>query len=233
LHGAAFACLAASFVVFCFTHEGSHAPRGQLRSLSGLLREAPALARSSRSFWRYLWARIPLHGIFVLIPFLGNHALAELRKPDAYLGTLLAYHLLGSLAGYFIAGYSGDRHGGRLSLLAAHGCWLVVAAVAPFASSEMAFQALFGLLGAGLSMSTVALSTLDLEITPPGQRVALQAVLGVFTLLGLTGAALLAAALRGLSPSLWVLSGPTLALVSFSGAMMLAVEEPRTLTYRA
>jgi MFS family permease len=227
LHGGTFACLTASFFIFLWTNERPHGPRPARQTLGELLRGVPALVRSDRRFALYLWARIPLHGVYVIVPFLGVHALEVLGKPDAYLGTLLASNMLGSLVGYLLAGYSGDRHGGRLSLLAAHFAFLGVAVGTPFTASAFGFQALFCLLGAGLSMSAVALSTLDLEITPLERRVSFQAVLGVFTLLGLLTASLLAATVRHFTTDVRLLCAPAAALMLASLALFLVIEEPR------
>jgi MFS family permease len=228
LHAGTFVCLALSFAVFLLTSEGTHRARPAPQTLSQFMRGVPALARSDRRFYLYMWARIPLHGIFVLLPFLGIHALHVLDKPDAYLGTLLTYNMLGSLAGYFLAGYSGDRHGGRAAILLAHLGWIAVAISAPFLASPLGFELLFALLGASLSLSTIGLSTLDLEITPLERRVSFQAVLGTFTLFGLVGASLLSALMRHLSGSIWGLAGPSVALTAVSLALFLVIEEPRT-----
>jgi hypothetical protein len=129
------------------------------------VRGVPALVGSNPRFRLYAWARIPLHAIYIVVPFLGIHALGVLGKPDAYLGSLLTFNMLGSLVGFVLAGYSGDRHGGKRSLIIAHAGWLSVAGLTPLASADYHFQALFALLGAALSLSAVGLSTLDLEIT--------------------------------------------------------------------
>jgi predicted MFS family arabinose efflux permease len=227
LHAGTFACLALSLGVFLLTNERPREPRAAAQSLGQFMRGVPALVRTDRRFFIYMWARIPLHGIFVLLPFLSIHALEVLGKSDAYLGTLLTCNMTGSLAGFLLAGYSGDRHGGRLAILVAHLGWLAVAVTAPLTTSSAGFQLLFGLLGASLSMSTVGLSTLDLEITPLERRVSFQAVLGCFTLLGLVTTSLLSALLRRLSDSLWSLCIPALVLTLISLALFYAIEEPR------
>jgi MFS family permease len=227
LHAGTFACLALSLGVFLLSNERPREPRAAAQSLGQFMRGVPALVRADRRFFIYMWARIPVHGIFVLLPFLSIHALKVLGKSDAYLGTLLTCNMTGSLAGFLLAGYSGDRHGGRLAILVAHLGWLAVAVSAPLTTSSGGFQILFGLLGASLSMSTIGLSTLDLEITPLERRVSFQAVLGCFTLLGLVTSALLSALLRRLSDSLWILSIPALVLTLISLALFYAIEEPR------
>jgi hypothetical protein len=227
LHLGTFVCVAISFLIFLRTNERPRATRPRQQSFSQFMRGVPALVGSDRRFLLYLWARIPLHAIFILVPFLGIHALRTLGKPDAYLGSLLTFNMLGSLVGYALAGYSGDRHGGRLSMLAAHLGWLVVAALAPVATLSWQFQALFALLGAALSLSSVGLSTLDLEITPLERRVSFQAVLGVFTLLGLVSASLASALLRQLTENIWALCLPTLALTLVSLVLFYVIEEPR------
>jgi hypothetical protein len=111
--------------------------------------------------------------------------------------------------------------------LAAHFGFLGVAVAAAFAGTSLGFQALFFILGASLSMSAVALSTLDLEITPLERRVSFQAVLGVFTLLGLAAASLLAAIVRHYTTNIWALCAPAAALMLVSLSMFCFIEEPR------
>jgi MFS family permease len=227
LHLGTFVCVAISFVVFLGTNERPRPVHQKQQSFSQFLRGVPALVGSDRRFQLYLWARIPVHAIYVLVPFLGIHALRTLGKPDSYLGSLLTFNMLGSLVGYALAGYSGDRHGGRVSMLLAHLGWLVVAAWTPVADASWQFQALFAVLGVALSMSAVGLSTLDLEITPLERRVSFQAVLGVFTLLGLVSASLASALLRQLTENIWALCAPSLVLTVISLVLFYVIEEPR------
>jgi MFS family permease len=227
LHLGTFVCVAISFVVFLGTSERARPVRHKQQSLSQFMRGVPALAASDRRFQLYLWARIPVHAIYILVPFLGIHALRTLGQPDSFLGSLLTFNMLGSLLGYTIAGYSGDRHGGRLSMLVAHFGWLIVAALAPVADASWQFQALFAVLGVALSMSAVGLSTLDLEITPLERRVSFQAVLGVFTLLGLVSASLASALVRQITENIWALCAPALALTVVSLVLFYIIEEPR------
>jgi hypothetical protein len=112
-------------------------------------------------------------------------------------------------------------------MLIAHLGWLAVAALSPLTTSDYGFQALFAVLGAALSLSSVGLSTLDLEITPLERRVSFQAVLGVFTMLGLVAASLCSAVLRRLTENIWALCVPALALTLVSLALFYVMEEPR------
>jgi hypothetical protein len=76
-------------------------------------------------------------------------------------------------------------------------------------------------------MAAVGLSTLDLEITPLARRVSFQAVLGVFTLLGLVSASLASAFLRQLTENIWALCAPSLVLTLISLVLFYVIEEPR------
>ncbi len=228
LHLGTFVLAAASFVVFLGTNEAPGRPRASQQSLGEFISGVPALVRSDRRFLRYLCARVPLHGVFVLLPFIGIHALKVLSQPDAFLGKLLAFNLFGSLIGYLAAGYLGDRYGGRLSMLLAHIAWLGAAAAAPLVASPAGFEWLFFALGAGLSMSAVGCSTLDLEITPLERRVSFQAVLGTVTLVGLVMASLLAALLRRLTESIWALAVPAFCITLVSLVLYWSIEEPRS-----
>jgi len=227
LHFGTFTCLAISFGIFLLTSEKPRAARTPQQSLGQFMRAVPALVRSDRRFFLYMWARIPVHAVFVLLPFLGIHALKVLNQPDAYLGTLLTYNMLGSLGGYLVAGYSGDRHGGRLAMLAASLGFMVLSLATPFATSAAGFQGLFLLLGASMSMGTVGLSTLDLEITPLERRVSFQAVLGSFTLIALVSTSLASALVRKLTDSIVALCLPTFALALGALVLFYVIDEPR------
>jgi MFS family permease len=227
LHFATFAFLAASFFVFLLSSENPRSSAPAAQSLWQFMRGVPALVRQHPRFQLYLLARLPLHGIFVLLPFLGIHALSVLQKPDAFLGQLLTANMLGSLAGFVLGGYLGDRYGGRAPMLLCHLGWIGVAAATPLVTTALGFQALFVTLGAATSLSAVGTSTLDLEITPLERRVAYQAVLGTFTLLALLGTSLVSAAIRELTRDISALSIPALVLLLVSFALFIAIEEPR------
>lgn len=229
LHVVAFAFLLASYLVFSLTHEGERAPqtvrarqtpRESLAELTGLLR-ADAAVRA------YALTRFALHGFLIMVPFLGIRALEVLRQPDSYLGELLVANTAGSLAGFVLGGYSGDRHGGKLSLLVAHVGFVALCALAPFAASETSFLSLFFLFGFALSLATVAAATLDLEIAPSERRPTYQAMLGMFALGGVLTASLASTLIRALTSSFAVLCVPAGALVLGSLVVALGMQEPR------
>ena len=230
LHLCAAGFLFASFAVFLITREGERTapPRTSARtSVLTALREVPVLLRSNPVVRSYALARVAASGIFVLIPFLGLRALEVLHKPDSYLGELVIANTLGALAGYLLGGYSGDRHGGKLSLVVAQVGLLGMAAWAPFASSETEFTGLFVLFGVSLSLATVGTTTLDLEIAPAERRPTYQALIGLFALAGLLLATLVSTVIEALGAPFYALAVGAAVMLAGSLAFLVAIPEPR------
>jgi MFS family permease len=229
LHVVAFGFLAASYAIFSLTHEGERAPRTVRvpETLRDSLRELPELLRANPAVRAYAFTRFALHGFLIMAPFLGIRALEVLGKPDAYLGELLVANTVGSLIGFLLGGYSGDRHGGKPSLVAAHAGFLALALLAPFAGSETTFLSLFVLFGVAFSLATVAAATLDLEIAPSERRPTYQALLGIFVLGGVLTSSLASALIRGFTPSFSALCLPAGAMVLCSMVVAIGMPEPR------
>ncbi len=163
----------------------------------------------------------------MLVPFLGLRALTVLEKPDSYLGELVVANTLGSLAGFFVGGYSGDRHGGKVSMVVAHAGLLALAAWAPFASSEAGFLGVFALFGFALSLATVGATTLDLDIAPAERRPTYQAVLGLFALAGLLLSSLISTLIQVVHAPFYVAAILCGASLMGSLYLTLALAEPR------
>ncbi len=230
LHVIAALFLLGSFISLSLTHEGPRdapltrrAPRPLLESFS----ELPRLVRSSASVRAYALSRLGFHGFLIMAPFLGIHALEVLHKPDAFLGELLVANTAGSLAGFVLGGYSGDRHGGKVSMLLGHLGFIVLCGWAPLANSEREFLSLFFLFGFSLSIATVAAATLDLEIAPAERRPTYQALLGIFALGGVLLATLAGAVIRSFTHSFTALALPAGAVLLASLGAVLAIQEPR------
>jgi MFS family permease len=231
LHLGAALLLIASMLVFLLTHEGERTPRrpaaGGVREA---LRELPALLRADASVRTYALSRVAFHGLFVLVPFLGLRALEVLGKPDSYLGELVVANTLGSLAGFFVGGYSGDRHGGKVSMVGAHAGLLALVAWAPFAGSDAAFLGVFALFGFALSLATVGSATLDLDIAPMERRPTYQAMLGLFALAGLLLSSLISTLLQVTNAPFYVAATLTGASLTGSLYLLLSLAEPRRST---
>ncbi len=230
LHVIAAVFLFGSMLSLSFTHEGPRdapltrrVPRPLLDSFS----ELPQLLRTSSSVRAYALTRVGFHGFLIMAPFLGIHALEVLGKPDSFLGELLVANTAGSLAGYVIGGYSGDRHGGKVSMVIGHLGFLALCCLAPIATSERQFLGLFFLFGFSLSIATIATTTLDLEIAPPDRRPTYQALLGVFALVGVLSSTLVSTLVRSYTHSFGALAVPAGAALLISLVAALAVEEPR------
>lgn len=180
LHLITFGCLAVSFGVFLFVRETPY-PAPPVRHADTFvksLRHMPRLVRADHRFRDYLVADACMAGIYIMMPFLGIHALHVLHKPNEYLGFLLIVHTVGSIAGNLVGGALGDRWGGKVMLVLSQGAFLTICAWGAFASRSPEFLALFFLLGSAQTWLSIGKQTVGLEISPMAQRPSYLAILG-------------------------------------------------------
>ncbi|HEV8247850.1 MAG TPA: MFS transporter, partial [Polyangiaceae bacterium] len=230
LHMFAAAFVFASLLVLSFTHEGNRNEALGKQSPARLrdsFAELPQLVRVDGSVRAYAMSRLGFNGFLIMAPFLGIHALEVLHKPDSYLGELVVANTMGSLAGFLLGGYSGDRHGGKRAMVLAHIGFIALCAWSPLATSEREFLWLFFLFGLSLSLATVATATLDLEIAPPERRPTYQALLGAFALVGVLLSTLISTLIRSYTHSFAPLALSAGVALSVSLMIALAIEEPR------
>jgi MFS family permease len=218
-----------SYATFVAIRETSPPPREMpvRRSLWANLRSLPGLVVGDAQFRNFMLVRVFTTGLFVMTPFLAIHALRTLGKEPSYIGHLVTAQMLGGLAGNFMAGWLGDRRGGKIVLVISQvlmAClgWLVV-----LCETEYGFLGVFFLLGAALSSSRVGLSTLGIEICPSSRRPTQMSLLSAVSFPTMLVAA-------ALSTVLWHWTGTAApgALVAANTALLallflLRIREPR------
>ena len=190
LHLIVFGFLVASWLVFMFLREVPHpeAPAGKAVGLGESLRQMPSLLHERQFRW-YVSANMCFAGIYVVLPFLGIHALGVSGQSEAFLGAFVTAQMLGGIAGNVGAGWLGDRFGGRLVMLLAQ-CGLLAACLwATFASSTREFLAIYFLFGAMTFCQAVGSMTLTMEVLPQARRSSFLAVLSMAGTLSMLAAA--------------------------------------------
>lgn len=172
LHLIAFACLAVSFVVFAQIREGRDQRRKQSND-TGLRRNlagAIEILRADGRLRKYLTTTALLNSMFVMVPFLPLAALRITGRPDSFLGFLVTAQMIGGIAGNAIAGYMGDRYGGRNVMLGGRALLVVSCVWAAFAQSTWEFAAIFLLQGWGTASNMVGNQTMNIEFCPLEKR---------------------------------------------------------------
>jgi predicted MFS family arabinose efflux permease len=229
LHLITFAMLTISLLFFMRVRETPYplAARPDF-TLTQNLRRLPGLFARQRRVLYYLMGAATVGGIYVVLPWLSIHALTRLGQSDAFAGYLLTAYMLGAIVGNLLAGYAGDRVGGKYVCAASRVVFLLVCLWAPLAASTWEFYALYALLGAAWYGNGVGASTLELEICPREDRLSYLAVIAAVRV-----PSILAAALAGCW--LWQAGGHRVALPAYvsAAAMILCifftllVREPR------
>lgn len=230
LHLYAFAGVMLSYLIFAMIRETKPLPPHPdkpRRTLNANLRSIPALVRAYPEYRRFLWVKLLTMGIYIPAPFLAIHALETAGRGPGFLGELVMAQMTGTIAGNILAGWLGDRRGGRILLIIARLSLVVLCIGAVFAQSAAPFLALFFIFGFGLNFNEVGEATVTLEIVPPDRRPTCVALIAAITLPGMLAAAALSTVLRGLSHS--IIPPALLAAVALTASLLIAlrIQEPR------
>ena len=229
LHAVAFGFLMVSFAVFCLIHETprpKHLPVVE-RGLGENLRSLPQIVATDARLRRFIIARILRTGLFVMIPFLAIHALEMSGRGEAFLGNLVAAQMIGGIVGNLLAGYLGDRYGGKCVVVLARSLLVVVCLGAAANTSATGFIALFLVLGLAQYADKVGQWTLAVEICPADRRPTYISLLMTVSLPGM----LVAMGLSTWIHDAWGLFHPaalvSAAALALSVVFILGVSEPR------
>jgi MFS-type transporter involved in bile tolerance (Atg22 family) len=221
-------CVAISLGFFLLARDPPHQPRpfpegGMLRSWA---RMAAALVHD-RQFRRFLMGNIFQCGTFVLIPFLAINALEVLQRPQSYLGQLLMLQTSGAIAGNIVAGFVGDRFGGKTAILAGMLVFIGLAAGSAMASTDIETSAVFLLLGFAFPMIGVGGFTMGTELCPEGNRPAYLALLAMVGMPGMLLASVASSTMWSWGLGIWPLAVTTMSSLGLSIALLLPIRERR------
>jgi MFS family permease len=218
LHLYTFVFLTGSYLIFLTVHETPYVrpPKREERSAKDIVTQPATLLRRDPALLPYLLTIGLAYGMLVIMPFLSIHALEVLDRSEDFAGVLLVAQMAGAIIGNMVAGYLGDRFGGRVPMAVGIVAFVGLSIWALLATSEWAFLAVFFLMGWSWYSLRVGRMTLDLEMAPEQGRPTYQAIMGVFSALSM----LLASQVGALS---WDWSGKDFAWPVGIGASMLAL----------
>lgn len=134
------------------------------------MRMIPSVLRAHPSFSLFMIGNMLATIISLVVPFLAIFARDEIGMGDAVIGSLVIAQMIGGLAGNGIAGFVGDRYGGKLPMLMGYAVIMISMLMMLLASSEFTFLAVFFFLGMGTFMQMVGKNTLGLELAPEDSR---------------------------------------------------------------
>ena len=149
------------------------------------IRELPMLLRAQPQLIRLVFTRFTGMGWLMMVSFLAIHALHVTGRPPADVGHLVLANMIGSLAGNIIAGWWGNRHGGRVVMIFSRCLCLGLCVALPFVDSFHGFLAAFFVWGFGLFVDRVGDLTLSAELCPVERRPTYQALLAFCQMIAL------------------------------------------------
>lgn len=233
LHLITFGVLVLSYVVFLFVRETPYPDSHKTEALTfgQSIRLMPALVRDDANLRAYLFSNAFWAGIYIVLPFMSIHALAVLGKEADFLGYLIGAGMVGSLIGNTVAGFIGNRMGGKVVMTISHVGYMLAVAWVIFARTEWEFMAIFVLQSAMTVCNAVGTTTLGIEMCPKQRRVIYLTVMAIFGI----GATLISPIIAGQT---WKLLGESyrftavsvlsIVAVAISMALLAKVKEPRS-----
>jgi MFS family permease len=230
LHLYAFAGLMCSYFAFAMIRETKPLPPHPdkpRRTFSENMKSLPGLIRAYPQYRRFLIIKLLTMGIYIPAPFLAIHALETTGRGPGFLGDLVMAQMAGTIAGNILAGWLGDRHGGRILLIIARLSLIALCLGALLAHSAAMFLLLFFIFGFGLNFNEVGEATVTLEIVPPDRRPTCVAMITALAFPGMLSAALLSTLLRGLTHS--IIPSALLGAAALAASLLMAfrIKEPR------
>ncbi len=232
LHLIAYGFCMLSYVLQATLHEITPLDNAAVnrRSFRDNLRSLPDLVKLDRRFRDFICMRMLTMGIYIMTPFLAIHALETLGKGEDFLGALVMAQMLGGIVGNLLAGFIGDRYGGRLPLVMARIVLILVSlggAVNPY---EWGFLVIFFLLGAGFYIDQVGIFTLSIEISPADRIPTYISLLWTLSAPSMLVAAAISTVVRELTGQLMPAAFLSLIMVFLSLIFLQRIKEPRMKT---
>jgi len=130
------------------------------------------IIRTPSPFRDMLVVRLLGYGFMILAPYLSITVLKETGRPESDLGRFVMAQMLGAIAGNFLAGWLGDRQGGKRVLMVAKAVQLGVCGLLFIEGFYLGYLLAFFLFGMGWVMWQVGDNTLGIELSPTRRRTA-------------------------------------------------------------
>lgn len=230
LHLILFGFLMSSYAIFALIRETAppaDKPSDNHSELWENLKSVPKFIRSDRDLRNYLATHGLMNGMFIMIPFLSIHSLRVLDRPESYLGFLVVAHMFGGIVGNVLAGYLGDRHGGKIVMLLSRAVFFVLAVWTSVAETEWEFAAIFFLFGSAFFGNQVGTTTFCIEISPLGKRATYLAIMSTLTAIPMAAASILSTILWNWREDYTLLGAATGLAMIASTFFLHRIEEPR------
>tara|TARA_R110002096_G_scaffold215310_15_gene403196 strand:+ start:19885 stop:21141 length:1257 start_codon:yes stop_codon:yes gene_type:complete len=230
LHGAAFALLMLSFTIFLFLRETDYPePVPHSKDWYGKqIRIFGEIFSSRSAFRRMLMVRISGLGFLCVAPFLSITALEVTNLPESTLGRFVTVQMLGGITGNFLAGWLGDRFGGKAVLLTAKSLQLGLCTFLVVTSSYSGFMVAFFLFGMVFFMIQVGDQTLGIELAPRSRRAAFLASLNFSYIPGSLIASFLAWFMHRQFDAFYPTAISAAVMVALSLLLLSGIREPRS-----
>lgn len=229
LHLIAFGFLALSFTaqIPMREHLLHHTPAHQPQPYFTYLANLPRLLLSTPHLGKLVFVRFTGMGYLMLLGFLTKHALEVTNRPEADEGFFVTFGQIGTILGSLLAGWWGNRSGGKVLLVTARIICVVVCCWASMVQSYPAFLAAFFVVGFGLFVDRVGDLTLAAELCPVERRSTLQALLSLATGISLLTAGWLGGQIftHTLSIGAVAATGAVMAVISI--VILRRIPEPR------
>lgn len=231
LHLITFTLLASSFGFFTLIRETGPSVHSKAKGLTfgENLQSMPGLMRGDSQLRNFISARALINGIYVAIPFLAIHALTTTGNPQSHIGFLITVQMIGGITGNLLAGFLGDRFGGKKAVGAGTAVCFLAFLLPIWAKSEILFLLIFFLLGVAVNCLMVGLGTLSFEIAHPPRRstyFALMMAVNFPTMLLASG---VSSIVRGLNQSFAVMCVLSLLCLALSSVFLVRIKNPRKL----
>ncbi len=208
-------------------HPAPSAPPAPLVTLRQNLVRLPQILREDRPYRLYIFGRMGSVGLFILLPFLSLYVLRITGQPESFVGILVTIQMIGGIFGNVLAGYLGDRFGGRLPVMLAQIIFVSICLTVPFIAAVWAFGVLYFVLGMAFFMNNVGLQTLNIELAPSDRRPTYVAVVSVVSVPCLLAAAALSAYLHTYTENIIFPALAAVLVILFGLAGIYRMPEPR------
>jgi MFS family permease len=229
LHLIAFGFLVVSYILFALLRETNppHDTQENRVVLAANLKSIPRMIREDKRLRDYLYTRSLMNGMFVMTPFLTIHALAVLQRPESYMGYLVSAQMVGGIVGNVLAGYLGDRFGGKIPMTMSRISLLVSSVWICFAVRPWEFSVIFALFGLAFFANQVGTTTLCIEISPPNRRATYLATMATISMPSMILASLIASWVWSGTGAFAILAAITGVSMVFSLYYLAKIDEPR------
>ncbi len=178
------------------------------------MKRIPELITSDKQLVKYILSRTFINGIYIFIPFLSIHALDITNRSESYLGYFVTAHMVGGIFGNVMAGYLGDKFGGKSVMIVSGIAFLGVCIISIIASSPLLFIITFFLYGIAMYGNKVGTMIFSMEISPEKDRATYLALIAVSTIPSMIIASII-------SSIIWSHNSNYLPLASTSGVFIL------------